>query len=185
DTLLLKPVHAGTTGTNTLEEQLRFVGKFQQVTAPVMAKGVEDTAFYVYFPLLSLNEVGGDPDRFGQAPAVLHRYLEERQKSLPYSFSASSTHDTKRSEDVRARLNVLSEMPDEWAACLQRWSQLNESLRVALEAGPAPDANEAYSLYHTLLGAWPIEPCSSHEYEQFVNRIQEYMDKALREAKVH
>ena len=99
--------------------QRRFVGKFQQVTAPVMAKGLEDTAFYVYTRLLSLNEVGNDADRFGVSPEELHRANQERQAKWPWALSALSTHDTKRSEDVRARLNVLSELPEEWQACLQ------------------------------------------------------------------
>jgi (1->4)-alpha-D-glucan 1-alpha-D-glucosylmutase len=166
-------------------EQQRFVGKFQQVTAPVMAKGLEDTAFYVYNRLLSLNEVGGDADRFGVAPAELHRAFQERQATWPYAFSSLSTHDTKRSEDVRARLNVLSEIPTEWQACLQRWSDHNARYRHDLDDGPVPDANEEYLLYQTLLGAWPLEPYTAEDYAAFVERIQAYMLKALREAKAH
>src|SRR5262249_30167543 len=119
--------------------QRRFVGKFQQVTAPVMAKGVEDTAFYVYNRLLSLNEVGGDPGGFGLKPAVLHQYNAERQKDWPWSFSTLSTHDTKRSADVRARINVTSEMPEEWLAALRRWSEMNQQHRVLVDDEPAPD----------------------------------------------
>jgi (1->4)-alpha-D-glucan 1-alpha-D-glucosylmutase len=166
-------------------EQRRFVGKFQQVTAPVMAKGVEDTAFYVYNRLLSLNEVGGDPDRFGVTPEALHRAFRDRQARWPWALSASSTHDTKRSEDVRARLNVLSEAPKEWGEALTRWAKLNERHRVALEDGPVPDANLEYFLYQTLLGAWPLEPYAPEEYQQFVARIQAYLVKAVHEAKVY
>ena len=123
-----------------------------------MAKGLEDTAFYVYNRLLSLNEVGGDADRFGVSPEELHRAFQERQATWPWAFSTLSTHDTKRSEDVRARLNVLSELPEEWQACLPRWSDLNARYRQELDDGLVPDANEEYLLYQTLLGAWPLEP---------------------------
>ena len=166
-------------------EQRRFVGKFQQVTAPVMAKGLEDTALYVYNRLLSLNEVGGDADRFGVSPEELHRTFRERQAKWPWALSALSTHDTKRSEDVRARLNVLSELPHEWQASLQRWSNLNAQYRRDLDDALVPDANEEYLFYQTLLGAWPLEPYSPEEYTTFVERIQAYMLKVLREAKVH
>jgi (1->4)-alpha-D-glucan 1-alpha-D-glucosylmutase len=166
-------------------EQRRFVGKFQQVTAPVMAKGLEDTALYVYNRLLSLNEVGGDADRFGVSVEELHRAFQERQEQWPRAFSALSTHDTKRSEEVRARLNVLSELPHEWLAALQRWSELNAPYRHVLDDVLVPDVQEEYLLYQTLLGAWPLEPYSSEEYATFVERIQAYMLKALHEAKVH
>src|SRR5262249_44412476 len=166
-------------------EQRRFAGKFQQVTAPVMAKGLEDTAFYVYNRLLSLNEVGGDPARFGIVPEVLHRVMQSRQARWPRSLSPLSTHDTKRSEDVRARLNVLSEIPGEWQAAVERWSRANADKRLSVEDETVPDANEEYLLYQTLLGAWPLEPYSPDEYAAFVRRIQEYMNKVLHEAKVH
>ncbi|HJT77308.1 MAG TPA: malto-oligosyltrehalose synthase, partial [Gemmataceae bacterium] len=166
-------------------EQRRFAGKFQQVTAPVTAKGVEDTAFYVYNRLLSLNEVGGDPGRFGVRPEALHAYDRQRQERWPYALSPLSTHDTKRSEDVRARLNVLSELPEEWRAGLERWSHLNEPHRQTVDEEPVPGPNEEYLLYQTLLGAWPLEPYTAEEYGQFIERIQAYMEKALHEAKVH
>src|SRR5581483_1387821 len=150
DLLLQKPPRTDLADGQFPAEQRRFAGKFQQVTAPVMAKGLEDTAFYVYNRLVSLNEVGGDPNRFGQTPADLHRYLQQRQARWPYSMSATSTHDTKRSEDVRARINVLSEMPDEWLQALGRWSKLNEAHRVRIEEDvTAPDPNEEYLLYQT------------------------------------
>jgi (1->4)-alpha-D-glucan 1-alpha-D-glucosylmutase len=165
--------------------QQRFVGKFQQVTAPVMAKGLEDTAFYRYHRLLSLNEVGNDADRFGVSPDELHRVNQERQAKWPWALSALSTHDTKRSEDVRARLNVLSELPEEWQACLKHWSDLNARYRQEIDEAPVPDASVEYFLYQTLLGAWPLEPYSAQEYAAFVERIQAYMLKALHEAKVY
>jgi (1->4)-alpha-D-glucan 1-alpha-D-glucosylmutase len=166
-------------------EQRRFAGKFQQVTAPVTAKGVEDTAFYVYNRLISLNEVGGEPGRFGVRPESVHAYNRVRQAKWPYSLSPLSTHDTKRSEDVRARINVLSEMPEEWQACLVRWSRLNEAHRLTVEDMTVPDGNEEYLLYQTLLGAWPLQPASAEESPAFVERIKAYMLKALHEAKVH
>jgi (1->4)-alpha-D-glucan 1-alpha-D-glucosylmutase len=165
--------------------QRRFAGKFEQVTAPVAAKGVEDTAFYVYNRLISLNEVGGEPGRFGIRPEAVHAYLRGRQARWPYSLSPLSTHDTKRSEDVRARINVLSEMPDAWKACLERWSRQNEAHRIPVEDLNVPDANEEYLLYQTLLGAWPLEPARAEESRAFVERLKAYMLKALHEAKVH
>jgi (1->4)-alpha-D-glucan 1-alpha-D-glucosylmutase len=182
--MLLLQYHASASAAEQAEQR-RFVGQFQQVTAPVMAKGLEDTALYIYNRLLSLNEVGGNPDRFGVSPEELHRTFQERQAKWPWAFSALSTHDTKRSEDVRARLNVLSELPHEWQASLQRWSDLNAPYRRDLDDAPAPDANEEYLLYQTLLGAWPLEPYSPEEYSIFVERIQHYMLKVLREAKAH
>jgi (1->4)-alpha-D-glucan 1-alpha-D-glucosylmutase len=181
-------------------EQRRFAGKFQQVTAPVAAKGVEDTAFYVYNRLVSLNEVGGEPGRFGVRPDALHAYNQGRQARWPSALSPLSTHDTKRSEDVRARINVLSEMPGEWRAGVERWSHLNEAHRRGVEDLTVLDANEEYLLYQTLIGAWPLESSKSREgeapsepdqthnpeeYAEFVRRIQAYMLKALHEAKVH
>jgi (1->4)-alpha-D-glucan 1-alpha-D-glucosylmutase len=169
DKLLLQ-YHASASADEQAEQR-RFVGKFQQVTAPIMAKGLEDTALYVYNRLLSLNEVGGDADRFGVSPEEVHRTFRERQAKWPLAFSALSTHDTKRSEDVRARLNVLSELPQEWHTSLQRWSDLNAQYRRDLDDAPVPDANEEYMFYQTLLGAWPLEPYSSKEYTAFVERI--------------
>jgi (1->4)-alpha-D-glucan 1-alpha-D-glucosylmutase len=172
-------------GEEDRAEHRRFAGKFQQVTAPVTAKGVEDTAFYVYNRLVSLNEVGGEPGRFGVRPETVHAYNRDRQARWPYALSPLSTHDTKRSEDVRARINVLSEMPDDWRAAVDRWSRLNEAHRKTDEEQTIPDANEEYLLYQTLVGAWPLEPYSPEEYAELVHRIQEYMLKALHEAKVH
>ena len=165
---------------------LRFAGKFQQLTAPATAKGIEDTAFYVYNRMVSLNEVGGEPSRFGVSPDALHEYLASRARDWPYALSALSTHDTKRSEDVRARLNVLSEMPDEWRERVTRWTQFNDRHRTTLsDRRRAPDRNEEYLLYQTLVGAWPLDEAGPEEHATFVKRIGAYMEKALREAKVH
>jgi len=166
-------------------EQLNFVRKFQQCTGPIMAKGLEDTAFYIYNRLVSLNEVGGDPQTFGISLSDFHRQNQERLERWPYSVLATSTHDTKRSEDVRARINVLSEIPDEWEAAVQRWADLNGSKKTELDGEPAPDPNEEYLLYQTLLGAWPLTEPSPDEYADFKNRIKAYMAKASKEAKVN
>jgi (1->4)-alpha-D-glucan 1-alpha-D-glucosylmutase len=172
-------------GDEDRAEQRRFVGKFQQVTAPVMAKGLEDTTFYVFNRLLSLNEVGGDPDTFGAAPAALHRLNRQRQERWPYSLSTTATHDTKRGEDVRTRLDVLSEMPQEWQRALPRWGRLNKKHRVQIDELTVPDRNDEYLLYQTLVAAWPLEPFAGQVAEDFVARIQAYMQKAMHEAKVH
>jgi (1->4)-alpha-D-glucan 1-alpha-D-glucosylmutase len=166
-------------------EQLRFVGKFQQVTAPVMAKGVEDTAYYVYNRLVSLNEVGGDPKQFGSTVAAFHRRNADRLVRMPYSLSATATHDTKRGEDTRARIGVLSEQPSAWGQALSRWSRVNKKYRVEREDEVIPDRNEEYFLYQTLIGAWPLGPVTPEGHARFVERVQAYMQKAMHEAKVH
>jgi len=166
------------------EEQCRFVGKFQQFTAPVMAKGLEDTAFYVYNRLVSLNEVGGDPGQFGVAPDAFHRHNQARRRR-PYALSATATHDTKRGEDARARINVLSELPQEWRHCLSRWARLNKRHRTRRDGLPAPDRNDEYLFYQALIGAWPVEPYSPEVYAEFTQRMLGYMQKATHEAKVH
>lgn len=151
----------------TMLSERHFAGKFQQLTSPVTAKGIEDTAFYRYHRLISLNEVGGEPARFGIEPDALHAWFAERQTHWPGSLSTLSTHDTKRSEDVRARINVLSEMPEVWRDHVTRFRRLSD------EAGVSIDANDEYLLYQTLIGAWPIDR----------ERLSAYMTKALREAK--
>ncbi|HVS72334.1 MAG TPA: malto-oligosyltrehalose synthase [Phycisphaerae bacterium] len=155
--------------------QREWVGRFQQLTSPVMAKGIEDTAFYLYHRLTSLNEVGGEPTKFGITPDELHRYLADRAQRWPYALSALSTHDTKRSEDVRARLHVLSELPDEWARAIA-------PLRPDIAAANV-HPNDAYLLLQTLVGAWPTEPLVDTARESFTKRITAYMQKALREGK--
>ena len=162
-----------------------FVMRFQQITGPVMAKGIEDTAFYRAYPLVSLNEVGGNPERFGLSIDTFHRQNAERLANWPHAMLATSTHDTKRSEDVRARINVLSEMPHEWERALQRWQALNRDKKVALDGVDVPDTNEEYLLYQTLIGAWPLQRMDGTEHQYFVERIEQYMEKALKEAKLH
>ena len=166
------------------DEQMRFVGKFQQVTSPVTAKGIEDTALYVFNRLVSLNEVGGEPATFGAPPAALHAWLRERAERWPHALSTSSTHDTKRSEDVRARINVLSEIPGAWKQAASRWARMNRKRHVVVEGATYPSRNEEYLLYQTLLGTWPAEPMSAAAERDYVDRIKAYMLKAMREAKV-
>jgi (1->4)-alpha-D-glucan 1-alpha-D-glucosylmutase len=167
------------------QERLHFAMKFQQVTSPIMAKGVEDTAFYVYNRFVALNEVGGLPERFGVEPEEFHAANLERNRWWPASMLATSTHDTKRSEDVRARLDVLSESPREWRGAVARWSRLNDPKKPRLHGEPVPDRNEEELLYQTLIGAWPLETLDGPAYEEFKGRIAAYMLKAAREAKVH
>lgn len=172
-------------GEEDEREWLDFVMRFQQITGPVMAKGVEDTAFYIYNRLTSLNEVGGAPDRFGTTMETFHGQNIERSKFWPYSLIATSTHDTKRSEDVRARINVLSEIPKDWRRRLLSWSQMNRKKKVLLDGSRAPGRNDEYLLYQTLLGAWPVEEGGESKYGNFIQRIRDYMIKAVREAKIN
>ncbi len=161
-----------------------FVLRFQQLTAPVMAKGLEDTAFYIDSRLLSLNEVGGDPTHFGVAVPEFHRRGAERARRWPASMIASTTHDTKRSEDARFRLDALSELPSLWRESVLRWSQLNEPLKKDVGGMREPRPNTEYFLYQTLVGAWPDEPLTAAAREDFRRRIQSAMLKAAREAKL-
>jgi (1->4)-alpha-D-glucan 1-alpha-D-glucosylmutase len=174
-------------GDHEKREWLEFTLKLQQVTGPVTAKAVEDTAFYTYARLVSLNEVGGDPRRFGAQPAEVHAMLAERGELFPGSLSATSTHDTKRSEDVRVRIDALTELPGEWRSAVVRWARKNAPLRGGEEGRPAPDRRDELFLYQTLVGAFPdegLEPGGA-AHRDFVERIQRYVEKALREAKVH
>jgi (1->4)-alpha-D-glucan 1-alpha-D-glucosylmutase len=165
-------------------ERREFAMKFQQVTAPVMAKGIEDTAFYRYNRLVSLNEVGGDPRRFGLSTSALHQLNLERLKRWPRSMLATSTHDTKRSADVRARIGCLSEFPEKWRHYLGRWSRLNKAHRRQVDEGPAPTRNDEFLLYQTLLGAWPDTDHGLVPGAEFVERVASYVIKAAREAKL-
>jgi (1->4)-alpha-D-glucan 1-alpha-D-glucosylmutase len=162
-----------------------FVMLFQQLTGPVMAKGVEDTAFYVYNRLVSLNEVGGMPERFGTPLETFHGQNIERMKSWPHAMIATATHDTKRSEDVRARINVLSEIPREWGERIRIWARMNKKKKGVVDGVETPDRNEEYLLYQTLIGAWPTEPMDDRGRDAFIGRIRDYMLKASREAKVN
>jgi (1->4)-alpha-D-glucan 1-alpha-D-glucosylmutase len=158
---------------------LEFVMKFQQVTGPVAAKGIEDTALYRFNRLVCLNDVGSDPVRYGLSSQALHQENLLRAQRWPHTLLATSTHDSKRSEDVRARIAVLSEMPQQWRRQLRRWRRLNRSLRSSLEIGIAPDANDEYLLYQTLLGTWQ----ANGDRQIWSNRLKEYAVKAMREAK--
>ncbi len=163
----------------------QFAMKFQQYTAPVMAKALEDTTFYVYTRLLSLNEVGSDPKRFGVSVSAFHYANQERWRSWPHSMLTTSTHDAKRSEDVRARINVLSEISTEWKDRLKRWRHMNRGKKRRLASMLAPAANDEYLLYQTLAGAWPLEELDRKGLEAFRSRVEQYFLKAVREAKVH
>jgi (1->4)-alpha-D-glucan 1-alpha-D-glucosylmutase len=163
-------------------ERLHFAMKFQQYTGPLQAKGLEDTAFYRYNVLLSLNEVGGDPSRFGMLAAEFHEICRLRHDEWPYEMLATSTHDTKLGEDVRARIDVLSEIPEEWGRDVSRWMRLNRNARTIVDGEPGPDRNDEYRFYQALIGAWPGGDRPTGE---FVERLQVYMIKSIKEAKLH
>lgn len=178
-----------------LEERREFVLKFQQVTGPVTAKGMEDTAFYRYYPLASLDEVGGNPLQSSVTVDRFHEVIQDRLANWPQEMSATGTHDTKRGEDLRARLNVLSEIPAAWEAAVGRWHAMNAQARRAVDdelvaAGQIPDANEEYLIYQTLVGLWPVLPPAGPGLDEagwsaLVERLLQYAEKAFREAKVH
>jgi (1->4)-alpha-D-glucan 1-alpha-D-glucosylmutase len=177
--------HPPTLTLEQADERRQFALKVQQVSGPVAAKGVEDTAFYRYYPLASLNEVGGDLDARPLSPDEFHRLMRQRMANWPHSMSGTATHDSKRGEDMRARLHVLSEVPDAWGEAFLRWQAMNRPLIRDIDGDPAPDTNEEYLLYQTLVGTWPLTEMMSEEREQYHRRIVPYMEKALREAKVH
>lgn len=165
-----------------------FVLKFQQATGPIMAKGLEDTVFYIYNRLTALNEVGGDPQQFGSSVETFHERNLDRHRNWPVSLLATSTHDTKRGEDVRARIAAISEIPELWRRSLQRWRMANRRWKRTINDLEAPDANEEYLLYQTLLGTWSIRVDGEPETvprQAYVERIQAYMAKALHEAKIN
>jgi (1->4)-alpha-D-glucan 1-alpha-D-glucosylmutase len=159
--------------------------KFQQLSSPVMAKGCEDTAFYLYHRLTSLNEVGGDPRHFFVSVKAFHTENIKRHERWPYAMLNTSTHDSKRSEDVRACISVLSEIPQEWQRVAQRWRQINRQKKHHGEHGLIPTANDEYLLYQTLLGTWPQDPATATTRADYLARIEAYMLKAVREAKQH
>ena len=161
---------------------LHFVMRLQQFTGPLMAKGVEDTLFYVYNRFIGLNDVGGAPNHFGVSLKEFHDYNRYQQENWPYTLNATSTHDTKRSEDVRSRLSVISELPDEWESEVKNWSELNASKKQIVNEQAIPEPNDEYFLYQTLVGAYPFDP---NELPEFKERIKDYVVKAVREAKVH
>lgn len=171
--------------SDELRRQVRaFAMRFQQVTAPVTAKGVEDTALYRFNRLASLNEVGSDPETFGVSVRAFHSDARYRAKHWPHEMLATSTHDTKRSEDVRARINVLSEMPALWRQLLTRWNRMNRARKREIDGRPAPGPNQEYLLYQTLIGTWPLNPMDDAALAEYRERIEGYMLKAAREAKM-
>lgn len=178
--LLLQPLEEDAT---LLACQRRFVQRLQQFTAPVMAKAMEDTAFYRYHRLVSLNDVGGDPRRFGMPVAAFHAANAARRRDMPHTLLGSSTHDSKRSEDVRARLDVLSEMPQRWLQAVQRWREMARTqwriggLEITLTA------NDEMLLFQTLLGVWPLALSDDQALAALRDRVAAYMLKAVREAK--
>lgn len=159
-----------------------FVMRFQQLTGPLMAKGFEDTTLYVYNRLLSLNDVGGNPDKFGMPVEDFHQFNRQRVERWPHSMNATATHDTKRGEDVRARINVISELPEEWESNIKGWSRINRSKKTTLRGREVPDRNDEYFLYQTLAGAFPL---NADQEANFLERLKAYIVKAVREAKVH
>src|SRR3989454_8351718 len=164
------------------EARLAFVMRWQQFTGPIMAKGFEDSLLYVYNRLVSLNEVGGNPHSPGIALAQFHELGRDRQKSSPFTLNATSTHDTKRAEDVRVRIDVLSEIPAQWEKHLQRWRRLNQREKQVTNGTAVPTPNEEILLYQTMIGAWPLQ---DDKIPAFRQRLQDYMIKATREAMVH
>jgi (1->4)-alpha-D-glucan 1-alpha-D-glucosylmutase len=163
------------------EARLEFVTRWQQFSGPVMAKGFEDTVLYIHNPLTSLNEVGG-AYASGVSVEAFHQFCRRQRKFWAHALNASSTHDTKRSEDVRARIDVLSELPAEWKRHLERWMLWNRKRKTRLDGREAPDRNEEILLYQTMLGAWPLDPS---ELPAFKKRLHDYMTKATREAMIH
>jgi (1->4)-alpha-D-glucan 1-alpha-D-glucosylmutase len=174
---------APTSGTRR-RQMLEFAMRFQQLTAPVVAKGVEDTAFYRYHRLIALNEVGNDPRDFGFSLKAFHAASEDRAKHWPYTMLASSTHDTKRSEDTRARIGVLSEMSSAWLLLLRRWHLANRSRRTEVNGESLPTRGDEYHYYQALIGIWPQTPPNATALASLRDRLKAYMLKAVREAKM-
>ena len=166
-----------------------LVMRLQQLTGPVMAKGLEDTVFYRYYPLASLNEVGGRPTTGTTEIERFHVFCARRLERWPHALSATATHDTKRGEDTRARLDVLSEIPREWLEAVRRWQRMNRRAKPLVDEARVPGTNEEYLLYQTLLGVWPLEALerelSEAEHRALEERVGAYLVKALREAKLH
>ncbi len=179
----LCPVRHPSEGEDRFAQRLRFAMKFQQYTSPVQAKGMEDTVFYRHSPLASLNEVGSGMGRRATTPQEFHGANMHRMERWPDAMLTTSTHDTKRGEDARMRINVLSELPEEWRSNLLQWSQSNENARSTTNGQTAPDRADEYLFYQNLLGMWP--PLQSDVDDAIVDRMKAYMNKALKEAKVH
>lgn len=182
ENVLLRHVSGAPGAAARFDRRCYFAMKVQQLSGPVMAKGLEDTAFYRYNRLVSLNEVGGDPSRFGINAEEFHRQNRQRLRLWPDAMLSSSTHDTKRSEDVRARISVLSQRPTEWRAAINRWSRLNRKLKRKIDGALAPHRADEYVIYQTLIGTWPFEGIRNADRASYAARLQEYMIKIVREA---
>lgn len=167
------------------QARLRFAMKFQQYTGPLQAKGVEDTAFYRYNVLASLNEVGGDPQRFGSTVAQYHQTNLIRASQSPRGMNTTATHDTKRGEDARARIHTLSEMPRIWRKRVNDWAEINAGCRTTVDGSDAPDRNDEYLFYQALVGSWPSNVSEPIAPPEFIARMRDYMQKAIKEAKTH
>ena len=163
------------------DNKLLFLMRFMQFTGPLAAKGVEDTTFYVYNPLISHNEVGDSPSQLGISADEFHKKMKSRQENNPYSLNATSTHDTKRGEDGRMRINALAAMPDKWIQNVNNWRQMNTPFVKMVKNKPAPSTNDEYFIYQSLIGAFPEDLTIT---ESFINRTFSFLEKALREAKV-
>jgi (1->4)-alpha-D-glucan 1-alpha-D-glucosylmutase len=182
---VLRLENPATLSREQADERRRFVLKVQQVAGPAMAKGLEDTAFYRYYPLASLNEVGAELGAGALGATEFHRLMTRRASEWPHALSATATHDTKRGEDLRARLHALSENADIWLASVERWLHLTRALLVEVEGELAPCRNDLYLLFQTLVGIWPAKSPSAGAREALLVRLTAYMRKALREAKRH
>ncbi|HSD62485.1 MAG TPA: malto-oligosyltrehalose synthase [Ignavibacteriaceae bacterium] len=165
------------------DKSVNFILRFQQLTGPLMAKGFEDTALYIYNRLISLNEVGGNPSKFGFTLQEFHKKVRQRGIKWKFSLNSTSTHDTKRGEDVRARINVLSEIPDEWNKRIKKWQNINKKYKNDFAGQLFPDNNDEYFLYQTLIGALPFDYAVN--WDEFLERIKNYAIKVVREAKVY
>lgn len=183
DVLLVKPPEGAP--AEVVAAYRAFAMRYQQFTGPVMAKGVEDTSFYVFNRLASLNEVGADPDQFGTSVKAFHRANAERLARWPDTMLAGSTHDNKRSVDVRARIDVISEMPAAWRLAMRRWSRMNRRHKSLVGDKPSPSRNDEYLLYQTLIGTYPPSEPDAAELARYRERIERYMIKSAREAKLH
>lgn len=168
-------------------DELAFVRRFQQTTGPVMAKSVEDTAFYRINRLIALNEVGCSPSEFGSDPQAFHAAMLERVARQPRGLSATATHDTKRGEDARARIYTLSEHPADWSAAVRRWSRINDQLRTEVDGRSFPEPEAEWLFYQSLLGSWPadLKPDNRERVADLADRMAAFMQKAVREAKLH
>lgn len=182
--LLVDPDAAGAAPA-ARRERNRFVLRFQQYTAPAMAKSMEDTAFYIDNRLVSLNDVGFDPRIFGISTGAFHHANQQRLKEWPGAMVSTSTHDSKRGEDTRARINVLAEIPELWSQHLARWTRLNRFRKKIVRGARMPSRNDEYLLYQTLIGTWPPGESDAGGRVAYRERIERYMLKAIREAKVH